>query len=66
MDALTAERHAEVYVALRAAGTPIPTNDMWIAASALQHGLPLLTFDLHFRGFPGLTVVQSVADLARL
>ncbi len=30
------------------AGTPIPTNDIWIAASAMQHGLRVLTTDVHF------------------
>ncbi|MBX3424918.1 MAG: PIN domain-containing protein [Pirellulales bacterium] len=35
-------------------GTPIPTNDVWIAAQALQHNLTLDTRDEHFRKVPGL------------
>ncbi len=44
----TASRYALILNSLRAAGTPIPTNDIWIAASAMQHGLELLTADAHF------------------
>jgi len=35
-------------------GRPIPANDAWIAALALQHGLPVLTRDEHFDAVPGL------------
>jgi tRNA(fMet)-specific endonuclease VapC len=48
----TALRYAEVDVYLRRKGRPIPRNDVWIAASALEHGLQLLTLDLHFREIP--------------
>lgn len=48
VDAETAERYAVILHALRQAGTPIPTNDVWIAASAMQHGLRLLTTDVHY------------------
>lgn len=48
----TASRYAVIYDTLRVAGTPIPTNDIWIAASAMQHGLRLLTLDTHFRRVP--------------
>ncbi len=41
----TAERYAVIYARLRDAGTPIPTNDIWIAASAMEHGSALLTLD---------------------
>jgi tRNA(fMet)-specific endonuclease VapC len=57
IDSTTAEFYAEVYRALRAKGTPIPTNDMWIAATALQNGLPLATLDGHFRLIDGLVLV---------
>lgn len=56
IDADTAEFYAEVYRALRAKGTPIPTNDLWIAACALQNGLPLATLDAHFRAVDGLVL----------
>ena len=36
------------------AGTPMPTNDIWIAASAIQHDCPLFTQDAHFKNVPGL------------
>jgi tRNA(fMet)-specific endonuclease VapC len=53
----TADLWADVSLALRRKGRPIPTNDIWIAALALQHGLPLLTRDAHFREVEGLNVL---------
>ncbi len=52
VDGETAERYAVIFDSLRGAGTPIPTNDIWIAATAMQHGLRLLTGDTHFRKVP--------------
>lgn len=52
--ASVARHYGRVYAALRRAGTPIPTNDMWIAAAALDTGGRLLTFDQHFNHVPGL------------
>lgn len=49
LDQETAERYALILSSLRKAGTPIPTNDLWIAASAMQHGLHLITTDAHFQ-----------------
>ena len=60
-DEKTAHYYAEVFVALRASGTPIPTNDLWIAALARQHRLPLLTLDTHFAAVPGLVVSNPAA-----
>ena len=40
--------YAEIMVDLRRAGTPLPTNDVWIAATAAWHGAPVLTCDDHF------------------
>ncbi len=48
IDEETSDFYAEVHSSLREAGTPIPTNDLWIAASAMQHGLRLVTSDRHF------------------
>jgi tRNA(fMet)-specific endonuclease VapC len=45
----TTEVYARLFVYLRNAGTPIPTNDLWIASVAVQHHLRLLTRDAHFR-----------------
>ena len=55
-DEKTAYQYADVFAALRGKGTPIPTNDLWIAALARQHRLPLLTYDTHFAAVPGLVV----------
>ncbi len=52
----TALRYAEVDVYLRRKGRPIPRNDVWIAAAALEHGLQLLTLDAHFREIPLLLI----------
>ena len=52
----TALRYAEVDVYLRQRGRPIPRNDVWIAAAALEHGLQLLTLDVHFREIPLLLI----------
>jgi predicted nucleic acid-binding protein len=44
----TAERYALIYASLRRAGRPLPTNDLWIAASAMEHGAELVTLDRDF------------------
>lgn len=44
----TAEHYARIFVQLRRAGTPVPDNDLWIAALALEHDLTLITRDRHF------------------
>lgn len=48
VDRGTAEMYYRVYMRLKQSGHPIPTNDMWIAATALQHGLAVFTFDKHY------------------
>ncbi len=50
----TAVPYAVLRVALRRSGRPIPANDAWIAALALQHRLPILSRDQHFDAVPGL------------
>ena len=52
----TAERYAVILNSLWQAGTPIPTNDIWIAASAMEHGLELLTSDEHYQKVPQVIV----------
>jgi tRNA(fMet)-specific endonuclease VapC len=59
----TAEHYADVYTRLRRKGRPIPTNDMWIAASAREHGLVLFTRDAHFQEVDGLLTASSVDQL---
>ena len=50
----TAVKYAEVRLELKRSGTPIPSNDMWIAALCRQHSLPLLSQDRHFDSVRGL------------
>lgn len=40
--------YAEIIAALRKAGTPVPTNDIWIAAVAAREGVHVVTYDCHF------------------
>jgi tRNA(fMet)-specific endonuclease VapC len=47
-DDQTTHHYANIYRQLRKQGTPMPTNDMWIAALVLQHSLVLCTRDTHF------------------
>jgi predicted nucleic acid-binding protein len=58
----TADFYALVYAALRRQGKPIPTNDLWIAASCLEHGAALLTLDEHFQHVGGLRVGAKIED----
>lgn len=53
-DEQTTHYYATVYRQLRKQGTPIPTNDMWIAALVLQHSLTLCDRDAHFDSLPQL------------
>jgi tRNA(fMet)-specific endonuclease VapC len=48
----TTEIYARLFLQLRRAGTPIPTNDLWIASLAVQHQLCLVTRDRHFDKLP--------------
>jgi tRNA(fMet)-specific endonuclease VapC len=52
MTAETALYYAQIFVQLRKQGTPIPTNDIWIAALCVQHGYPLATLDSDFKHVP--------------
>lgn len=48
IDEETSERYAIILNALRGKDTPIPTNDIWIASSAMQYGLKVVTTDTHY------------------
>ncbi|MBI2998468.1 MAG: type II toxin-antitoxin system VapC family toxin [Deltaproteobacteria bacterium] len=61
LDEDTSERYAVILNSLWKAGTPIPTNDIWIAASAMQHGVRLLTGDAHYQ-----RVTQVLVDYIHL
>lgn len=53
-----AKRYSELRLQLRAAGRPIPDNDLWIAAACISAGVPLMTRDAHFAHVPALRVVS--------
>ena len=53
-DTETARRYGKIKELLRAGGRPIPENDIWMAAIALQHNLILVTRDAHFEAVDGL------------
>ncbi len=57
-DIETAEFFSHIFRQLRSKGTPIPTNDIWIAASSMQHGLALYTFDRHFSSIDGILLYE--------
>ena len=48
IDEEVAQIYAQILVALRKSATPIPTNDIWIAAVSVRYGATLLTYDAHF------------------
>lgn len=60
VDAEVSRLYAEIVVDLRKAGTPVPTNDIWIAAIAARNGAAVLTCDEHFQriGRVGAVVVS--------
>ncbi len=58
VDDAVAAAWAGLRLALRDAGVRMPLNDSWIAATALAHGLPVVTRDSDFDGVPGLRVVR--------
>ena len=49
VDDEAARIYAEIMVALRKAGTPVPTNDVWVAALAAREGAVVITYDEHFQ-----------------
>lgn len=55
----TAEFYSSIYARLKEKGKPIPTNDIWIAATAMQHGIAVFSKDQHFDEVDGLQVVRT-------
>ena len=55
-DGVTAQYYGQIKDGLRLKGRPIPENDIWVAAVAIQYGLPLATRDQHFREVDGLRI----------
>jgi tRNA(fMet)-specific endonuclease VapC len=59
----TANFYSQVYTSLKRKGQPIPTNDMWIAAQALENGCIICTYDKHFSVIDGLIIGNALPDL---
>ena len=57
VDSVTADRYARISASLRAKGRPIPTNDIWIAAHAMETGADLVSADRHFEHVDGIAWV---------
>ena len=54
VDPITADRYSRIAASLRAKGRPIPTNDVWIAAHAMETGADLVSADSHFEHVEGI------------
>lgn len=59
----TAKFYSQIYSALRNKGHPIPTNDMWIAAQALENGCVVCSYDKHFKVIEGLITGTALSEL---
>lgn len=59
----TALIYAELKYSLSKKGAPIPTNDVWIAAHAIETGSRLITYDKHFSQIPGLRIWDELKSL---
>jgi tRNA(fMet)-specific endonuclease VapC len=55
---ISADRYSRIATQLRRQGTPIPTNDIWIAAQTMEHGAELVTTDSHFAKISGLVYAR--------
>ena len=56
----TADIYAQVAHRLKKQGTPIPINDIWIAAHTIETGSKLITFDKHFSKIPGIRIWEDI------
>ena len=59
----TSHFFSQIYCTLKRKEKPIPTNDMWIASQALEHGCVVCTYDKHFTWIEGLISGSTSADL---
>lgn len=55
---ITSDRYSRIIAQLKRQGTPIPTNDIWIAAQSMEHGAELITSDQHFERINGLVYTK--------
>jgi len=58
----TANFYANIFCQLKQKGKPVPSNDMWIAASALENGFHVYTYDKHFGAIDGLLIGKEESD----
>lgn len=56
----TSEIYGKIYFDLQKVGKPIPTNDMWIAACAIETNSTLITYDKHFLKIPNLKLWSGI------
>lgn len=59
---VTADRYSRIMALLKTKGRPIPTNDVWIAAHAMETGADLVSADLHFEHVDGIAWVRLTAN----
>ncbi len=59
----TANFYSQIYCSLKSKGKPIPTNDLWIAAQALENGCVLCSYDHHFKAIEGLITGTTTSEL---
>ena len=58
----TAEYYSKVYTQLKHKGKPIPTNDMWVAATAIENDLAIFSYDIHFQSIDGIITGNRLKD----
>jgi predicted nucleic acid-binding protein len=66
IDESIARRYATIRLQLKKVGRPIPENDLWIAATSIELGTPLLTRDNHFDRLHDLQVINWMRDATGL
>jgi predicted nucleic acid-binding protein len=64
-DLETAEFYSLIVKKLKTKGKPIPSNDIWIAANTLKHGMGLFSFDRHFEEIDGLLLFRKARSLRK-
>ncbi len=62
IDAGIAERYGSIIKVLKKQGTPMPTNDIWIASAAMETNAKLLSYDKHFDHIPGSLLITIPTD----
>lgn len=63
LDSETADFYGKIKAGLAHKGKPIPENDIWIAATAIQHNLSLFTSDKHFKDVDGLQLFNPLTSI---